>query len=435
MTTTIESPRHTNGAAPVQNEATVSPASRYQLQAETGAGKRLVAIAEELAGEFAVRAGEHDREGSYPFEAIEALKERRYFSAPFPVELGGLGVSSVRDILIASSRLARGDASVTIGINMHLATVGNMARRYQIAVATGGGRRVATFGGAMLKLSQSGAVIAAGISEAGQDLLRPNTRAARTQDGWAINGRKIFCTMSPAASTIMVAVTAEDPDRGEIYSYAMVPADSPGIVYHDDWDALGMRASGSQSVSFENVALPEAAIRGGFPVGEAAPYMERNLTAGAFHAAASLGIAEAAHQLAVTALASRRREGASESATNLILASQNSVELSSMRAIFDRAGRLIDAYYAEHPTDDGTPEEIAAAFAEVQTAKVFINEGSVRVVDRALTLSGGAGYMNKSPLSRAYRDARAGAFMHPLGANRAHEFIGRVALGLGTSLS
>ena len=431
MTTAIETPV----SHPVEEGSPVSPAFSYQLQPETAAGKRLVAIAEELAGEFAARAGEHDREGSYPFEAIEALKSRGYFSAPFPEEFGGLGVTSVRDILIASSRLARGDPSVTIGINMHLATVGNIGRRYQMAVAAGNERRAAVFAVAMQRLSESGAVVAAGVSEPGQDLLRPSTRATRTEDGWVINGRKIFCTMSPAATTIMVAVTAEDPDRGETYSYAMVPTDMPGIVYHDDWDALGMRASGSQSVSFENVVVPEAAIRGGFPAGDASAFMERNLTAGAFHAAASLGIAEAAHHLAVTSLASRRRDAARESATNLMLASQNSLDLSAMRAIFERAGRVIDGFYAEHPTDDGTPGEIAAAFAEVQAAKAFINEASVRVVDRALTLSGGAGYMNKHPLSRFYRDVRAGAFMHPLGANRAYEFIGQVALGLEPTFS
>ena len=57
-----------------------------------------------------------------------------------------------------------------------------------------------------------------------------------------------------------------------------------------------------------------------------------------------------------------------------------------------------------------------------------------RVVDRALALTGGAGYMSHHPLSRAYRDVRAGAFMHPLGATRAYEFIGRIALGAQPAL-
>ena len=56
------------------------------------------------------------------------------------------------------------------------------------------------------------------------------------------------------------------------------------------------------------------------------------------------------------------------------------------------------------------------------------------MVDRALALSGGAGYMAAHPLARAYRDVRAGAFMHPLGANRAYELIGEVALGIEPAL-
>jgi len=53
----------------------------------------------------------------------------------------------------------------------------------------------------------------------------------------------------------------------------------------------------------------------------------------------------------------------------------------------------------------------------------------VRIVDRALALSGGAGYLNGSPLARAYRDVRATPFMQPLGANRAYAFLGELAAG------
>src|SRR5205814_5201081 len=108
-----------------------------ELTAHTDAGARLVAIAEELSEELAARAAEHDRDGSYPFEAIDALKAAGYFAAPIPVELGGVGVSSAHDLVVASSRLARGDASVAIGVNMHLVAVLNMERRRQVAVAAG----------------------------------------------------------------------------------------------------------------------------------------------------------------------------------------------------------------------------------------------------------------------------------------------------------
>ena len=116
-----------------------------ELTARTTVGARLVAIAEELAQELAARAAEHDRAGTYPFEAIDALKTAGYFAAPIPVELGGLGVSSAHDLVVASSRLARGDASVAIGVNMHLVAVHNMERRRQIAVASGAERRARGF--------------------------------------------------------------------------------------------------------------------------------------------------------------------------------------------------------------------------------------------------------------------------------------------------
>ena len=70
-----------------------------------------------------------------------------------------------------------------------------------------------------------------------------------------------------------------------------------------------------------------------------------------------------------------------------------------------------------------------ALFAETQAAKTFVNETAARIVERALAISGGAGYLNGHPLARAYRDVRAGSFMHPLGANRAYDLLGDVALG------
>src|SRR5438445_8784227 len=112
-----------------------------ELTAKTNAGARLVAIAEDLAQTLAARAAEHDRDGTYPFEAIDALKAAGYFAAPIPIDLGGLGVSSAHDLVVASSRLARGDASVAIGVNMHLAAGLNMERRRHAAVANGEERR------------------------------------------------------------------------------------------------------------------------------------------------------------------------------------------------------------------------------------------------------------------------------------------------------
>src|SRR5947209_14627509 len=203
-----------------------------ELTADTNAGARLVAIAEELSTALAMRAAEHDRDGTYPFEAIEALKAAGYFTAPVPVELGGLGVSSAHDLVVASSRLARGDASVAIGVNMHLVAVLNMERRREVAVAAGAERRARGFASSLEHIARDGVVLAAAISERGQDLTRPGTLATRTESGWRIDGRKLFCTMSPAATDLYVSVTYTDADDVERYAYAMVPTDAPGVIVH-----------------------------------------------------------------------------------------------------------------------------------------------------------------------------------------------------------
>jgi alkylation response protein AidB-like acyl-CoA dehydrogenase len=394
-----------------------------ELTARTSAGTALVATAERLAEQLGERAGRHDRDGTYPFESVAALRDAGYLAAPVPERLGGLGVSSVHDVVVASGRLARGDASVAIGINMHLVVVLNLLRRWEMARATGHARREAAFASSLREIGSGRVVLAAAQSEPAQDLTRPSTVAVRTEDGWRIDGHKIFCTMSPAATALLASVTFAGEDGAERYGYVQIPADAPGVRINDDWDALGMRASGSHSVTFDGVVLPASALRGGFPAGEPVPYLERNLASGLFHASASLGIAEAAFARAA------RPERIGDDARGRMLVAESAIELATCRAVLSRATALIDEHHAANPADDGRDEEIVALFAEGQAAKTHINEAAARVVDRALALSGGAGYLNGSPLARAYRDVRAGAFMHPLGANRAYEFLGDVALG------
>jgi len=394
-----------------------------ELTAKTAAGRELVATAERLAQDFAVRAAAHDRDGSYPFESIDALRHAGYFAAPVPDELGGLGVSSVHDVIVASGRLARGDASVAIGVNMHLVVVLSLARRWRMARAAGSARRERAFAGSLRRIASDGVVMAAAMSERGQDLTRPVTEAVRTDGGWRIDGHKIFCTMAPAATILLTSVRFAHDDGVERYAYVEIPADAPGVRINDDWDALGMRASGSHSVTFDGVELPAAALRGGFPTGRPVPYLERNLPSGLFHASASLGIAEAAFARAA------RPDRINGDARAPMLVAESVIDLTASRATISRAAALIDEHHAANPTADGTDEEITALFAEGQAAKTFVNEAATRIVDRALALSGGAGYLNGSPLARAYRDVRAGAFMHPLGANRAYDFLADIALG------
>ena len=401
-----------------------------ELTAHTEPGARLVAIADGLRKQLAARAAEHDRDASYPFEAIGALKAAGYFAAPVPVELGGLGVCCAHDLVVGSSRLARGDASVAIGVSMHLLAVLNMQRRRAVAVAAGAQRRAQAFAASLEQIASDGVVLAAAISEPGQDLTRPATTATRTASGWRIDGRKTFCTMAPAATDLYVAVTHADQQGGERYAYAMVPTDTPGVTIHDDWDALGMRASGSNTITFDGVELPEHGVRGGFRAGDPLPYMQRNLVAGPFHAAASLGIAESADHIARQTITARNN---GDARARMQIA-DNTIDLAAARAVLSRATTLIDNHHAANPAGDGNPQQLAALFAEAQAAKAFVNDAAARIVDRALALSGGTGYLNGSPLARAYRDVKAGTFMHPLGANRAHDHLAGAALDEQTTL-
>ena len=332
-------------------------------------------------------------------------------------------MGSIHDAVVASGRLARGDASLAIGVNMHLVVVLNLARRWQMARAEGNARREQAFAGSLRTIGSGDVVMAAAMSEQGQDLTRPATTAVPTDAGWRIDGHKIFCTMAPAATVLLTSVGFRGEDGDERYGYVEIPATAPGVTVNDDWDALGMRASGSHSVTFDGVELPARALRGGFPAGELAPYLERNLPSGLFHASASLGIAEAAFSR--TALSDR----IGDDARARMLVAESAIDLAAARAAIARAAMLIDDHHAANPVGPGPDDEIVALFAEGQAAKTFVNDAATRVVDRALALSGGAGYLNGSPLARAYRDVRAGAFMHPLGANRAYGFLGDVALG------
>ncbi|MGE3599586.1 MAG: acyl-CoA dehydrogenase family protein, partial [Dehalococcoidia bacterium] len=233
---------------------------------------------------------------------------------------------------------------------------------------------------------------------------------------------------------LTVSATIVDEEGEDRYGMFNVPISAGGVRVNDDWDALGMRGSGSGSITFDAVCVPASALRGEFALGEwHPPALERYMTSGLLHASASLGVAETAHALAIKGTAQRKGRHArsiAERPTIQILAAENAIDMAAMRAVFARAAMLVDRYFAEYAASIGPDEAVRAVFSETQSAKTFVHLAAIRIVDRAMTMSGGAGFMAKHPLSRLYRDVRAGPFMHPLGVNVAYEFIGQVTLGL-----
>ena len=268
------------------------------------------------------------------------------------------------------------------------------------------------------------------MSEPGQDLTRPATRAERSAGGWRIDGRKIFCTMSPAATTLLTLRQLHRRRRPRALRLRAGAGRRAGRARSATTGTRsGCGRPGSHSIVLERRRAAARRCRGGFATGEAVPYLDRNLPSGLFHASASLGIAEAAF----TPRRGPDRVGDDARAQH---ARRRGGDRPRRRPRGHRARRDAGRRPLRRPPGrDGSDDEVIAVFSEGQAAKAFVVDAATRVVDRALALSGGAGYLNGSPLARAYRDVRAGAFMHPLGANRAYGFLARTALGLRPQLA
>src|SRR5262249_39327583 len=215
----------------------------FELRPGTAAGERLVALAEAHAPDFATRAAQHDREGSFPFENIAALQRSGVMAACVPEELGGLGVVSVHDYIIAINRLGRGDGSTALAANMHNFRTWFMTRTWQGARASSDTLQAERTAQLLHQIGAGQVIICAIASEPGTDLLHPFVEATRTDGGWLLNGQKSFCTLVPAA-TLLGVICCFRNSHGELrQAVASVPCDSTGVHIQDNWDALGMRGS------------------------------------------------------------------------------------------------------------------------------------------------------------------------------------------------
>jgi alkylation response protein AidB-like acyl-CoA dehydrogenase len=222
---------------------------------------------------------------------------------------------------------------------------------------------------------------------------------------------------------------------GDRLAAAFVPRGSDGLTVVETWDALGMRSSGSHDLLLDQCFVPAPMV---LPAGEWGMGDDFGLT---FHMAGNLGllgvfvgIAEAARDLAVDAARTRRK-----APDNRTLAERPpirhtvacmEVDLVAARAVLDRVSGAVDAYFATHLTHQTERHELQLLMKEYVCAKQVVNAKAIDVVDGALTVSGGAGYLTANPLSRLYRDVRAGPFMQAYSPNEAFDYVGRVALGL-----
>jgi alkylation response protein AidB-like acyl-CoA dehydrogenase len=397
-----------------------------ELQPQTAAGRRFVEIVETHEETFRERAPLHDREASFPVENFSELQASGVAAAFVPEALGGLGLQSIRDWAIGIERLARGDGSTAIALNMHLAISRNVAAAYDGSGGTSEG---------MLRAIGSGQLLfCATATEPGTDFLRPGTTAVPTEDGWSISGRKIFVTMSPVAGVyalnVRVPGEAGEPDQ---MGFAFVPSGTPGISPQNDWDALGMRASGSQSIVLDDCRVGAGAIQPSATWGEWSPGLLMGRTLGNITlVGAFLGIAERARRLAVEGALRQTKpkfDGpvANSSGVQHRLG-EIDIALAAARAVLDRTTAELDDLLARPGAPD--LETAHACMRDYQCAKWTVNQNAIEIVSHAMDVCGGGAFMGGHELARLYRDVRAGPFMQPFSPTEAREYIGQIAVGM-----
>ncbi len=411
----------------------------FELRPITEPGVRLVALAEAHADDFATRAEQHDRDGSFPFENITAMAKSGVMAACVPQEFGGLGVESVHDYVLGINRLGRGDGATAIAANMHIFRPWRLTRAWRAAMAEGEQRQASTVEHLLRRVGSGDLVIAALLSEPGTDLLHPMVAATPSDGGRLLNGHKIFGTMSPAADLFDVACRVPDGRGGYRRALATIPRGRPGMDVKNNWDALGMRASGSHDVVFTDCFVGEDELVDTGPWGSwSEPFLAGNLVITMGLVGAFLGIAEAARDLIVGMLKDRRKgpggRTLAERPSIQHTVAEIEVALATARAMLARTAMISDEFLRVRPAGRIPLDELHALMKDFQCTKLAVTRKAVDIVDLALTASGGAGYLSKNPLSRLYRDVRAGPFMQPFSPNEAFVYIGKVALGLDPAL-
>jgi alkylation response protein AidB-like acyl-CoA dehydrogenase len=410
----------------------------FPLQAMTDPGRQLVARMEQHAQEFAPRAAELDRLGRFAADNIRALCDSGTLAAAVPEELGGLGVTSVHDLAVAVSRLAHGDASTAIASWMHIASTHMMAGGFRSLVASGKRDAASKLEQILRGVASERHVIAVISSEAGTYNDYPQTRAQPVDGGFAIDGSKVFGTLAQAATHLNVSVQFEGKDGTPQRGFAIVPRNAPGVRVNDDWDALGMRASGSGSVVFEGCVVPESALSRMGELGvESAAVLFTQAGRNAGLLGACIGVAEAAREEAIRIATTRKKLPNDRTAAARFaiqqLVGEIDVTLNAVRATFAYNCRALDDVAATQSPRSAQLDAMRRLTADTEATKVFVERGCAEVVDRCLAVSGGAGYLSKSPLARHYRDVRALPFMFPQ-ATESLQYIGMVSLGVTPEL-
>ncbi len=339
--------------------------------------------------EIAPIAAQFDETGEFPLETIRKMGEMGFMGIEVPEEYGGAGMDTLAYVL-AETEISKVDAAhgTIMSVNNSLFSYGilhygteEQKRQYVAPVASGK------------------AIGAYALTEpsSGSDAANMRTRAVREGDFYILNGRKNWITSGPVADYFVVFAMT-DPEKGHRGITAfIVEGDTPGLVRGKKEPKLGIRASATSEIGFENLKVPVANRLGeegqGFKIAMAV------LDAGRIGIAAqALGIAEAAYEAARQYVQEREAFG------HPIGEFQGTgFKIADMKMRIEAARSLI---YNAALAKEKAKETGARYTLEASMAKLFASETAMYCAHAAVQIHGGMGYSKELPVERYFRDAK-----------------------------
>ncbi len=368
-----------------------------------------------LSVEFAARAPGHDRDASFPFENFSQLHEAGLLSLAAPRELGGQGASltQLADVIGA---IGQGDPATALVLIMQyiqhrgMAPGGRIWPRHLAEQLVRESVEGVSLINALRVEPELGSPARGGL---------PGTVARWTPDGWRVSGHKLYCTGVPVLRWYAVWVRTDEaePRVGTV----LVPAGLPGTRVVETWDHLGLRASGSHDVIFDEVLVElDNAIDLRPPKEWAAgdPGLQADMTA--MMGVLYTGVARAARDWVVDFL--RQRKPASLGAPLASLPRAQEI-VGRIEALLLTNERLVASLARD--VDAGVP----VPAADSGLIKSVVTNNAVQAVEAALSLSSNHGISRRNPLERHLRDVLCGR-IHTPQDDSVHVAAGRRVLGV-----
>jgi short/branched chain acyl-CoA dehydrogenase len=338
--------------------------------------------------EVAPRAEHYDAHEEFPYDLVRKMAELGLMGLPFSEEWGGAGADTI-SYALAVMEIARADASTAITLAAHVSLgatpfdrFGTKAQKEQYLVPLAQGKMLWGFG-----LTEP---------QAGSDAGATRTRAEERDGNWVINGTKAFITNSGTditGGTTITAVTGVDAKGRSEISTIVVPQATPGFSRSKKYKKMGWRASDTRELSFENATVPSENLLG--KRGNGLKQFLTILDGGRISVAAlSVGLAMGAYDQALKYAKDRHQFGQAIGKFQAI-----QFKLADMITEIEHAKLMV--LRAAWEKDHGRDFVLSASLA-----KLFSGELSHRVVNEALQIHGGYGFMDEYPISRMYRDQK-----------------------------